>query len=292
MNSEGPLTGKELLEKSQLDEFTAWKICSNDKRIITETIGTRYLRLDRQVEGFARLSPSIIREFHGYTVISTEQNREAAQRKAEALRKEIIRISKRKFDLSQEVISNIVESQIDPQAIRDSACFIIAGDVAYEMSHLEPRPESSTGELVRGSDLDIVVVADGLSATSIEALDRAIHRQKSFLLRNPSYNEEIDYLIKDIAKIEDQLEFDDFESMVASKILLEGKFLYGNIGLFAQIKEMLNVAAIPDKIHFLQEKAALSRDEAIARLLENEGDLADEESAKLFFTKEEREEFF
>lgn len=292
MNSEGPLTGKELLEKSQLDEFTAWKICSKDKRIITETIGTRYLRLDRQVEGFARLSPSIIREFHGYTVISTEQNREAAQRKAEALRKEIIRISKRKFDLSQEVISNIVESQIDPQAIRDSACFIIAGDVAYEMSHLEPRPESSTGELVRGSDLDIVVVADGLSATSIEALDRAIHRQKSFLLRNPSYNEEIDYLIKDIAKIEDQLEFDDFESMVASKILLEGKFLYGNIGLFAQIKEMLNVAAIPEKIHFLQEKAALSRDEAIARLLENEGDLADEESAKLFFTKEEREEFF
>ena len=43
---------------------------------------------------------------------------------------------------------------------------MIAGDVVFEMAHLEPRPESSTGKLVKGSDLDIVVVTKRSSRQS------------------------------------------------------------------------------------------------------------------------------
>ena len=292
LENQGPLTGKELLEKTGMDEYTAWKICNSSERIVTKTIGTRYLRLDRLVAGYARLSPSIIREFYGYTVIGTEKNMPDILRKAENLRQEIIRISKNKFELAKGVITKIVESQTASNIIKAGACFIIAGDVAYEMSHLEPRPEVSTGELVKGSDLDIVVVTQGLPGNIINALDISIYEHKYYLLKNPSYNEEIDYIVKDISKVKEQLKFDSFESMVASKILYEGKFLYGNFDIFKQIKKMLADEGIPEKIRILEEKALLNRNNAKAQMLKYEGKLTDEESMKLFYTKEEKEEFF
>jgi len=50
-----------------------------------------------------------------------------------------------------------------------------------------PRPESSTGELVRGSDLDIVVVTDDeLDPARRKALDRAIFQRKHYLLVHPN----------------------------------------------------------------------------------------------------------
>jgi len=80
--------------------------------------------------------------------------------------------------------------------------------------------------------------------------------------------------------------------MVASKILYEGKFLYGNFDIFKQIKKMLIDEGIPEKIRVLEEKALLNRNNAKTQLLKYEGKLTDEESMKLFYTKEEKEEFF
>jgi hypothetical protein len=292
LDSQGPLTGKELLAKTGMDEFTAWRKCFSDERVVTRTIGTRYLRLDRQVEGYARLSPSIIREFYGYTVIGTEKMMPQILRRAELLHEEIIQISKKKFALAQEVITKIVESKEAAEIIKTGACFIIAGDVTYEMAHLEPRPESSTGKLVKGSDLDIVVVTQGLQPSMINMLDESIYAKKYYLLKHPSYNEEIDYVIKDISKVEGQLEFNDFESMVASKVLHEGKYLYGNMDIFEQIQKMLVDKGIPEKIRILEEEALINRNNAAIQLSKLEGRLPDEEDMKLFYTKEEREEFF
>jgi hypothetical protein len=292
LDNQGPLTGKELLEKIKLDEFSMWKICNSSERLVTKTIGSRYLRLDRQVEGYARLSPSIIREFHGYTVIGTEKNIHEILEKAKLIHQDIIEISRKKFALAQGVVTKIVESQETADIIKIGACFIIAGDVAYEMSHLEPRPEASTGELVKGSDLDIVVITQGLPDSIINALDLAIYQHKNFLLKNPSYNEEIDYIVKDIQKVKDQLKFNSFESMVASKILYEGKFLYGNFDIFKQVKNMLIDEGIPEKIRALEEAARVNRNNAREYLLKYEGKLTDAENMKLFYTKEEKEEFF
>ncbi|MEG6616971.1 hypothetical protein V6C27_11135 [Peptococcaceae bacterium 1198_IL3148] len=292
LDSQGPLTGKELLEKINMDEFSTWKFCNSSDRVVTKTIGDRYLRLDRQVDGYARLSPSIIREFYGYTIIGTENNVHDIIIKAKLLHQEIIAISKKKFELAQRVITKIVESQQASEAIKTGVCFIIAGDVAYEMSHLEPRPEASTGELVKGSDLDIVVITQDLSDDIINALDLSIYDHKNFLLKNPSYNEEIDYIIKDISKVKEQLQFNSFESMVASKILYEGKFLFGNFNIFNQVKKMLNDEGIPEKIRALEEKALINRNNATTYLLNHQGKLTAEENMKLFYTKEEKEEFF
>jgi hypothetical protein len=292
LDSQGPLTGKELIAKTGMDEFTAWRKCFSNEKVVTKTIGTRYLRLDRQVEGYARLSPSIIREFYGYTVIGTEKMMPQILSRAELLHEEIIQISKKKFALAQEVITKIVESKEAADIIKTGACFIIAGDVTYEMAHLEPRPESSTGKLVKGSDLDIVVVTQGLQTSMINMLDESIYAKKHYLLKHPDYNEEIDYVIKDISKVEGQLKFNDFESMVASKVLHEGKYLYGNLEIFEQIQKMLIDEGIPEKISILEEEALIYRNNAAIQLSKLEGRFPDEEDMKLFYTKEEREEFF
>jgi len=292
LDRKGPLTGKKLLEETKMDAFCLWKSCNNCEKIITKIVGRRYLRLDKQVEEYARLSPSIIREFYNYTVIGTEKDLQEILTKAELLHQNIKRISKYKFDLAQEVITRICESQPDPQVTKTNVCCIIAGDVVYEMAHLEPRPETSTGELVNGSDLDIEVITQDLSDTFVRNLDSSIYNQKNFLLRNPSHNEEIDYIIKDISKIKKQLQFDSFESMVASKIFYEGKFLYGSLDIFHKIKQMLSDEGIPEKIEALERKASIDRKNAEEYLLKYDDSLSEEENMKLFYTKEEKEEFF
>jgi len=289
----GPMTGKELYERSRMDYFPLWKACNQNPRIVARTIGSRYLRLDKLVEGLARLSPSILREFCNYTVLGLKEQAEALNLKAEKLQREIVEISRKKFRLAAYIMGHVIDSQPEPELIMKNACFIIAGDVAYEMAHLEPRPEFSTGIMVNGSDLDIVIVYSDLPESALKSLDSAVFENKYNLLRNPVYNEEIDYVIKDIGKVEKQLAFDGFESMVASKILDEGLFLCGNFELFSQIKRMVSDSGIPGKIAALKEKASIERESAVRQLLKLSGNIIhDKEMRQLFYTTSEREEFF
>ncbi len=293
LESCGPLTGKELLKKVDSDEFSLWAFCNQSDQIITGIIGKRYLRLDMHVEEYARLSPSILREFYGYTIIGTAKYTEEIAQKAALLEKEIAEISQKKFELAQNIIAALVDSHQESELIKNCACFIIAGDVVYGMSHAEPRPELSTGELVKGSDLDIIVVVEELPEAVIKSLDLAIYSEKYKLLMSPSGREEIDYIVKDISKVREQLKFKDFKSMVAAKILNEADFLYGSAALFNKVKQMLVEKGIPDRIDFLEKKAIVNRRDAEAYLLQKaKVSSLEEESMKLFHTAGEKEEIF
>lgn len=292
LEKHGPLTGKEIIEKTNLNALRLWKICNNSPEIILKTIGKRYLRLDKQVEGWARLSPSIIREFYSYSVIGLERQIQEIIQKAELLQQEIIEISKRKYQLALAAMKKAVDLQEDSQLILAHTCFIISGDVAYDMAHLEPRPEFTTGELVNGSDLDIVIITKDLPDHITQSLDSSIYAQKAFLLKNPSCREEIDYIIKTVSTVKRQLKFDGFKSMIASKLLYEGKFLYGNPELFNEVKEMMAKESIPQRIALMEEKAVIHREKARLQLLKCDEALYNEEIMNLFYTKEENEEFF
>ena len=288
----GPMTGKEIHEETTLSIFDLWLKCNHSADIVLQTVGTKYLRLDRYVEGFARLSPSIIREFCSYSVVGLKSRSEEAKTKADRLLQSIIRISRNKFELARTIMEEVIESQDNPQAVQEKACFLIAGDVVYEMAHHEPRPESSTGKIVNGSDLDILVIYNDLAEEIIESLDSAIYRKKFYLLNNPSYKEEIDYVIKDLPKVDRQLEFEGFESMVASKNLEESKFLCGNHALFLDIKKMVSKRGIPDRITVLKERAYRERENARRQLLTSEDAVNDKQMRQLLFTTDEREEFY
>ena len=292
LTKKGPLTGKELLRELPGDEFSLWVACRRSEDVVSRIVGRRYLRLDIQVEDYARLSPSIMREFFGYTLLGTRSQAGEMARRAEELREELARTSRKKFELARKVMGQLVEEHEEAERINHGAAFMIAGDVVYGMAHGEPRPESSTGELVKGSDLDIIVVTEGLPLEVTASLDAAIYREKHRLLMNPALREEIDSIVKDTGRVRKQLEFQDFKSMVASKILLEAEFLWGSRDLFDRVKEMLAQKGIPERIRALEEKAALDREAAEAYLLKAPPDLPRDEAMKLFHTAEEKEEIF
>ncbi len=292
LENHGPLTGKDLIRETGMDVFKAWRICSNTKQVLTRNVGRRYLRLDMKVDGYARLSPSIMREFMNYTIIGLEADNEAIENQAEELRKEIIVISKKKINLARETIDRLVQDHPDWDAIINHSTFIIAGDVVFGMAHAELRPEPSTGELVRGSDLDIIVVTDGLSWQLIKSLDNMIYREKYNLLINPVSKEEIDYIIKDLKTVQDQLQFRDFKAMVASKILYEGEYLSGSLDLYYRIKRMLKDCGLDKKIVSLEEKARHSRIAAEESLVSAPDSIDYNELMTLFYTTEEKEEIF
>ena len=292
LRESGPLTGRKLLEKSRSDPLFIWRICNRSEKILTETIGKRYLRLDRQVEGFARLSPSILREFLTYTVIGLDDDIENIKVKAMELSRSIEKISMEKFILSKEIISRVVSSQKYHEEIKKKAVFIIAGDVVYNMAHRESRPESSTGKMVNGSDLDIIIITEDLPEDIIKELDRSIYHEKYYLLKMPAYREEIDYIIKDIDKVKQQLSFNCFEFMVASKILDEGKLLFGSDYLFDSIEKILLEKGIPKKLADLENTAISEREKARSYLLKTTGLISQDEYKNLFYTTEETEEIF
>jgi hypothetical protein len=65
----GPLTGAEISAVADGDSLMLWRTCRLSRNLEVLSIGQRYLRLDRNIDGFARLSPSILREFLTYSVI-------------------------------------------------------------------------------------------------------------------------------------------------------------------------------------------------------------------------------
>lgn len=292
LREEGPLTGKELFDKTGMDVLPLWRACYKSGDIAVKKFGRKYLRLDKKVQGYARLSPSIMREFLTYTVVGLNTDIDKIERKAEALHERIKLISKNKYDLAYNTISKIIEPLEDSDELKRSICFILAGDVVYEMAHSEPRPEASSGKLVKGSDLDIIVISKGLSEAQMKRLDLLIYREKGYLLKNPGYMEEIDYIIKDISKAYDQMDFNDFKDMVASKILHEGVFLYGNHEIFQSVKNMLIEKNVPEKLSKLEEQATINSEAAFKYLLENESELFEKEFTLYFYTKEESEEIF
>jgi hypothetical protein len=293
LRESGPLTGWQLLEKSGIEALPLWQICRQTLVIRMVCAGRRYLRLDRNVEGYARLSPSIRREFLTYTVLGLENQAKQITDMAQRLTQEVQQISRMKYNLAKESMLSVVDSFPSWEQIRDRVCFIIAGDVTYGMAHAVPRPEVSTGKMVRGSDLDIVVVAeDDASKEALKDLDQAIYRKKHYLLVHPNYQEEIDYLVKDVAKVRQQLEFDSFQHMIASKIIQEGEYLYGSAELFRKIKAMVEEMKVQEKIAAMEKHAAEDRRQAEISLLQADAKQPDAPFLNLFYTHEEGDEIY
>lgn len=288
----GPLTGAELAAAGSFpDALELWRECHASSLLMRPT-GRRYLRLDRAVNGYARLSPSIRREFLTYTLVGLPGQEAAMEARAVELEREAAAISREKIDLARESICMALASLPDEEQILRETSFMIAGDVTYQMAHRVPRPESSSGLTVRGSDLDIIIVTtDTLLEAVRQSLDDAIYRQKHYLLTHPDYQEEIDYILKPLDKVRQQLAFDRFEHMVACKILCECELLYGSPFLFDRIRELVAATDVRKTLAAMQTAAKAFRDAAEYSLL-NPATPDPAPFLHLFFTREESEEIY
>ena len=287
----GPLTGADLHAAVGGEVFGLWKACRNDDDFRLRRIGRRYLRLDRTVEGFARLSPSILREFLTYTVVGLPGQDEAIEAAATALEKRTVRISRLKRRTAERFTTEVMSIAGVP---RDSehVCVLIAGDVVYGMSHDVARQESSTGGRVDGSDLDLVVLAsDDAPESLVEALDEAIRQRKWLYLRNPMVREEVDYIVKRFSRLEEQVGFDTFPHQVACKVFDEAEFLAGNRALHEAARRLLAERGVLDRLREMEQRAAERRVGREEYLRGIEGDSLPPETKQQFYTDDEDAEF-
>ena len=292
LEGKGPLTGAEILDALGEDALFLWRACRRSKQVAIQTIGCRYLRLDSKIEGFARLSPSILREFLTYSAIGLTRDQDSLVRKANEIASHIKEVSKAKLELAKNVFSTVLSRLENDVLIKEQACILIAGDIVYDMAHDAPRPERSTGKLVKGSDMDLVVVVDDLFPKELtERMDEMIYREKQNVLMTPHLREEMDYVVKDLARVREQMGFDTFKRMVACKILQESTLLFGNQDLFKTIKSMLQEQGIPEKLVRMEDQAAIFRRDAEAILLKEDPEKIKNEGLYLFYPTEESEEF-
>lgn len=288
----GPLTGAELQAGTGGEAFASWKAAMLSSRLAVTTVGARYLRLDHKVDGFARLSPSILREFLTYSVVGLAGDTAALDGKAAEVLAHIRNVSRAKLDLATGVVAGVSAQLADGPAAEERFCVFIAGDVVYDMAHDVPRPERSTGKMVRGSDLDLVVIVDDAAPEALlRRLDEAIYQQKYRHLINPSAREEIDYIVKRFDRLRDQARFDTFKKMVACKILQEGVFLHGSRGLFDAAQALLDEYGVTTKLAAMEADAARLRRDAEQYLLSTDQRVLTGDDLHLFYTTDESEEF-
>ncbi len=292
LRERGPLSGRELQAALPVDRLELWRECHLDEDLIVRNFGCQYLRLDRRIPSLSRLSPSILRGFHTYTVIALRSQRARLEVSVNERLARVQEISRFKTDIAASLVSSVLNELAVSGIPASPAAFLIAGDTAYGMSHDEPRPERSTGRLVRGSDIDLVVLLrDSAPDTFLTALDDAIHREKFRLLINPGINQEIDYVVKRMERLREQAAFDTFRRMVACKIIKESLLIAGDAGILDEAREILSGRGVFTRLEAMEEEARAEREEAVRLLLESARHLAVGEVSNLFYSAEESEEF-
>lgn len=288
LRTHGPLTGAELVQHVGLDLFTTWRGCTSDPRILLAISGTRYVRLDLKIDGWARLSPSIGREFASYAVTHLADQTAQARSRLAALRSDTEWTSAQKRATAVRSVARVLDTLSDGVASR--VVFLIAGDVVYQMANANVRPESSTARAVRGSDLDIIVIHDdAVGSESIRSVDEAMYDAKWRLLAVPTNREEIDYVVKSFSRASAQVEdLTSFKSAVAAKILHESEYLAGSVTLYDQVRRVVAGSELQDRIDAWTAKAIATRSMATKRLLS--ASLPSGEDRRLFVGTEEEAE--
>lgn len=288
----GPQTGAELHAALGGEVFGLWKTCRSTDEFTIQVVGTRYLRLDRTVPGFARLSPSILREFMTYSVIGLAEQQGLIGEKAKRLHARTRMISRAKRRTAERFTDEIWEVVGGRGVAMDDFCVLIAGDVVYQMSHDVTRQESSSGGRVDGSDLDLVVLAsDEAPAEAVDALEAAILERKWLYLRSPALREEVDYVVKRLSRLAEQTAFDSFPHMVACKVFDEAQFLRGNRGLHDAGRGLLDASGVLAKLREMEAQAAERRLVREAYLLSVPGETLPDDGRQQFYTDEEAAEF-
>ncbi len=292
LEQRGPLTGTEIRDALGGDSFCQWKACMLSTRLPIRRVGRRFLRLDRNVEGLARLSPSILREFLTYSVVGLADDPTALDRRVEEIEAHVRAVTHGKLRLARDFVDEVADRLPRGAEPETAFCVLLAGDIVYEMAHDVPRPERSTGRMVRGSDIDLVFILDDLAPqAAIERLDTCIYERKYRYLINPAMREEIDYVVKTLGRLREQAAFDTFKRMVACKILQESVFVYGDQTLFDDAKTLLDEYGLTQELDALERSAVRARQMAEDYLLGTSQSPLARDDLYLFHTSDESEEF-
>lgn len=287
----GPQLGKELaFAMPDIPVLALWQACFRSRAFLISHFASYYLRYDITREDQVRLSPSILRDFLSFTLFGLPGQQEEMIERQGSLSNMHREISREKIALAQAVMKSVFLKLT--REIRSQLCAFIAGDLAYFLAHNEPREHAASGEMVRGSDVDIVIIlSDALPDEVQETIDGEMVRLKSVYLRHPGHRQEIDFITKRQSVMERQFGYGDIHDKIASKIAYESMFLGGSLTMYMDVREAMTRLGVDKLIEADFDHALKDRKVAMRRLLNADAASIDDEMRSLFYFSQERVEF-
>lgn len=290
ITEKGPRIGKELaLDLPDVPSLALWQACYKSRDLHLSHFASYYLRFDITRGDQVRLSPSILRDFLSFTLFGLPGQRDLMIERQGTLSNSHREISKEKIAVAQDVMSNLLVQM--PREIRANLCAFIAGDLAYFLAHNEPREHAGIGEMIKGSDIDIIVIHQDLSEEIVAGIESEISALKNFYLRHPNHRHEIDFIVKSRVKMERQFRYTDIHDKIASKIAYESMFLGGSLPLYMTVRDTMKRTGVDELIEMDFAHALQDRKNAMRALLANTTGELDDETRSLFYFSQERVEF-
>lgn len=291
LRDNGPLIGKEIVHlHPTVSPLDIWQACFQTTDFLISHFASYYLRYDVTRDDQVRLSPSILRDFMSFTLFGLQDQRDRMVERQAYLSNYHRDISRKKLAVAQRAVNSILEQV--PRDVRRKSCAFIAGDLSYYLAHDEPREHKASGEMIRGSDIDIIIVHENdLEAEWAEFMQTEMLTLKSFYLRHPEYRQEIDFVVKPRKKLIGQFRYNDINDKIASKIVYESMFLGGALSLYLSLADDMRRAGVDALIEQDFAHALEDRKRVIKTLLAKEMDISDPDVQSLFFYSQERIEF-
>ncbi len=287
----GPRIGKELAwALPEVPVHILWQACFRSQSFLISHFASYYLRFDITRGDQVRLSPSILRDFLSFTLFGLPGQREQMIERQGQLSNMHREVSREKLAVAQAALRSLFLKQ--PREVRSQVCAFIAGDLAYFLAHNEPREHAASGEMLKGSDIDIVIIMqDGLLEELKQQIDAEMTALKSYYMRHPDYRHEIDFICKRQSVMERQFGYIDIHDKIASKIAWESMFLAGSLTLYMEIREAMTRTGVDKLIEADFDHALRDRKNAMRTLLNFTGEALDDETRSLFYFSQERVEF-
>lgn len=291
LSEHGPMIGKQLAERlPDIPMLALWQACYQSRTLHVSHFASYYLRFDITRDDQVRLSPSILRDFLSFSLFGLPGQRDQMIERQGTLSNMHREISREKIGLAQQVMKSLFLKL--PREVRSSMCAFIAGDLAYFLAHNEPREHSASGEMVKGSDIDIVIIlSDELPDDIRRQIDTDMIALKNYYLKHPDYRHEIDFITKRKSTMERQFHYTDIHEKIASKIAYESMFLGGSLTLYMEVRDAMVSTGVDRLIERDFDHALKDRKNAMQKLLLVSSDEIDEETRSLFYFSQERVEF-
>jgi len=291
LSERGPQIGKELAAALPgVPVLALWQACYRSDTFRVSHFASYYLRYDITRDDQVRLSPSILRDFLSFTLFGLPGQRDQMIERQGTLSNMHREISREKITVAQLVMKQLFLSL--GREVRSQLCAFIAGDLAYFLAHNEPREHAASGEMVKGSDVDIVIILGESLPDEIKTrIDAEMTALKSLYLRHPQYRHEIDFICKRKSTMEKQFQYTDIHDKIASKIAYESMFLGGSLTLYMEVREAMSRTGVDRLIEQDFDHALKDRKNAMRTLLNVPGDTIDDETRSLFYFSQERVEF-
>lgn len=289
----GPSPGVALSEwLDDIPPIDLWRACYVSPRIRIRNCARYYLRYDITRGNALRLSPSILRDFLTFSLIYLPEQSVAAVEAGTLMANKFRNISLRKLSRARQAL---LELEPELQRELNEHCVVfLSGDIAYFLAHDTRRQHATLEVPVNGSDIDIVIVTNNQADPNrIQAIEDGLLKTKRLYLMMPQIREELDFIVKPVDRMLDQLAYGDIHEKIASKILYESYFLMGRVDIYESLMRNLEISGTRARIEADFETALMERKQTIRKILSltPKESVKDSEVASLFFASQERLEF-